>query len=378
MDNLTHTLIGATAAKAFPKKFQKPSVYWAMVIGNNLPDSDFIYSLLPTTTGLDYLVHHRGYTHSVFFSLALAPIGGFIAAKLSRSAFNREVCLFTLLGCWMHMWADWLNNYGVHPFSPFLNQWFYGDSVFIVEPLIWAVLIPCLIFMAARKSAKLFWMGVGAVALGVVWTTGYLDLNLKIFVTLLSLGSAVYHRWTKQARAAFVSFILIVGLFRTSSLMAKNKFSSGHLPKIALDISTTPNPGNPFCWTAWILSENESHFESIKKGLSLWPAIYTNEECSRLSISPESSVPLLLSKQEFHTLYESSCKFQRLMSFVRFPFMKKDDGNRYLAGDLRYAHPGRGNFTQTLIDDVQKNPVCPLHSVPWDSPFLHSIKRNPG
>ncbi|WP_370466973.1 metal-dependent hydrolase, partial [Salmonella enterica] len=43
-------------------------------------------------------------------------------------------CLATLL----HIALDFTNSYGVHPFWPFDNRWYYGDAVFIVEPLFWA------------------------------------------------------------------------------------------------------------------------------------------------------------------------------------------------------------------------------------------------
>ena len=106
MDNLTHTLIGATTAKALPARWRKNSTFWALVIGNNLPDCDFIYSLLPGISGLDYLVHHRGYTHSFFSIFALALPGAWLASKLGRTGFDRQIYLFTLLGCFMHIGAD--------------------------------------------------------------------------------------------------------------------------------------------------------------------------------------------------------------------------------------------------------------------------------
>ncbi len=47
--------------------------------------------------------------------------------------------LFTPL---LHIAMDFTNNYGVHPFWPVDNRWFYGDSVFIIEPLFWAACAP--------------------------------------------------------------------------------------------------------------------------------------------------------------------------------------------------------------------------------------------
>ena len=47
-----------------------------------------------------------------------------------------------LLGTLLHLSMDALNSYGVHLFWPFENRWFYGDSVFIVEPLYWPLQRP--------------------------------------------------------------------------------------------------------------------------------------------------------------------------------------------------------------------------------------------
>ena len=42
----------------------------------------------------------------------------------------------------LHIGMDFMNNYGVHPFWPVDSRWWYGDSVFIIEPLLWAACAP--------------------------------------------------------------------------------------------------------------------------------------------------------------------------------------------------------------------------------------------
>jgi inner membrane protein len=34
---------------------------------------------------------------------------------------------------------DWLNSYGVRLLMPFSNRWFYGDALFIVDPVLYVV-----------------------------------------------------------------------------------------------------------------------------------------------------------------------------------------------------------------------------------------------
>ena len=39
-----------------------------------------------------------------------------------------------------HIVADAWNSYGVHPFWPFDNHWYYGDAINIYEPWLWVIL----------------------------------------------------------------------------------------------------------------------------------------------------------------------------------------------------------------------------------------------
>lgn len=142
MDNITHTLIGAGLARALPAKYQRPEIYWACVIGNNIPDADFLMKLWPSTTALEYLVHHRGYTHTFLLTPVLGLCTAAIARKIAGTIWSRALIFFAILSGFLHIAADAMNNYGVHPLTPFSNRWFYGDAVFIVEPLIWFSLIP--------------------------------------------------------------------------------------------------------------------------------------------------------------------------------------------------------------------------------------------
>ena len=89
MDTLTHTLAGLVlgecaarsqpaAATALSLEQRRPLYITLLTIGSNLPDSDFLYSLI-TGSKLDYLLHHRGHTHTLL-GLLLAALLLFAAA----------------------------------------------------------------------------------------------------------------------------------------------------------------------------------------------------------------------------------------------------------------------------------------------------------
>lgn len=84
MDNLTHTLIGVLASETLarsvaPDPHGMPATtrrnLWVTMaaVGSNLPDSDLLYSYLGDSK-INYLLHHRGHTHTIVGALVLGAI----------------------------------------------------------------------------------------------------------------------------------------------------------------------------------------------------------------------------------------------------------------------------------------------------------------
>ncbi|MCB0360760.1 MAG: metal-dependent hydrolase, partial [Bdellovibrionales bacterium] len=188
MDNITHSLIGIAIAEEAVQyrrhrgenvsKVAQASMWLVSLAANNLPDLDFFYS--PITKGpLGYLLHHRGHTHSLAAILPqvlamLLPIYFYNRWKklgLGRKDFG-YLWLMAGFGIGVHIFLDGLNSYGIHPFWPFQNKWYYDDSVFIVEPWIWVTLIPVLVQLTPWKIPRFFFALIWCVALVLLWITG--------------------------------------------------------------------------------------------------------------------------------------------------------------------------------------------------------------
>lgn len=394
MDNLTHTLIGATVAHSLPKKLRKPEIYWASLIGNNLPDADVLQKLIPGTDELDSLVHHRGYTHSFFIAFALAYVGSMLVALITKPKgkrrVTREIYFFTLLGCFFHIGADFMNSYGVHPFTPFIDQWFYGDSVFIIEPWIWMMLLPMAIALALKTSAKRMWTGFLALGLALIWFVDYVVLPVKMGVTLMAGLSYWVHRTRTSARLAAVALISVIAMFFSVSALVKQEVrATSHAPYA--DIEATPAPGNPFCWGSWSQRAEGGDYVMRLALVTPFPRVLGPEQCgawrvvtptsggARIIDQPDTSnvkilwrVESRLKQKDYQFLYDHSCRFQKLMSFVRFPYLSTLDGKSFIAGDMRYDMRDRKNFTEMQIDDVDatKTTICSGLNAPWMSPFL--------
>lgn len=150
MDNLTHSLAGLALAHAGLRR-KTALATAALVIGANLPDVDGLIYLFGTST--DALAFRRGWTHGLL-AMLLWPLvlsGGLMLwARLRRQPRTdppldlRWLLAVSAIGVWSHPLLDWFNTYGVRLLMPFSERWFYGDTLFIVDPWIWLVLIPVL------------------------------------------------------------------------------------------------------------------------------------------------------------------------------------------------------------------------------------------
>lgn len=159
MDPLCHTLVGWTLARAGLSD-RTPLATTALVLGANAPDVDAITYFTGSS-----LWWRRGWTHGVLalgvWPFAIAAIL-LIGARLSgrRSATRPPPVYATLvwiagLGVLTHPLLDFLNNYGIRWLMPFDDRWFYGDALFIVEPLVWGCLLTGLCASwYARKHAS--------------------------------------------------------------------------------------------------------------------------------------------------------------------------------------------------------------------------------
>jgi inner membrane protein len=127
-----------------------------------------------------------------------------------------------------HLLLDWTNNYGVRPFYPFNPRWYEGSIVFIVEPVMWALLF---------------------LALVVPWLFGLADSEIgarrKPFRgrgwAIFALAGMVVlwcWRWAEQAQAR--------------AMLENVQVVSAPVTRMALE----PYPVNPFRWHAVLETAN--------------------------------------------------------------------------------------------------------------------------
>jgi inner membrane protein len=133
------------------------------------------------------LAFRRGWTHGVI-ALALWPFLLTGAMMLLDGALRRirraslpsgvlpgQVLLLSCVSIWSHPALDTLNTYGVRWLMPFSGRWFYGDTLFIVDPWVWLALglgVALSRLRASTRPARVaLWLAFGyaaAMAVGAV------------------------------------------------------------------------------------------------------------------------------------------------------------------------------------------------------------------
>jgi inner membrane protein len=151
VDNLCHTLVGAALAEAGLKRRTQYG-YAALMISANLADLDvlvFATDTLPVS-------FRRGWTHGIaaqlLLPLALTAVFVVMGRRRRRDGPRGRsstdalpvhagwLLALSYAGMYSHVFLDFLNTYGVRLLTPLDWRWFYGDALFIVDPILWIVL----------------------------------------------------------------------------------------------------------------------------------------------------------------------------------------------------------------------------------------------
>jgi inner membrane protein len=158
LDNVTHTLFGATLARAAFGGLGRGTAT-ALILASNAPDIDIV-----TTAGgaLSYLAWHRGPTHGplgvVGLGLATATLVWAGQRWLDRDRRSEHATYLALagvsiVGVVLHVLMDLPTSYGTRLFSPFNWRWHAIDLMPIVDIYLLIVLATGLVI--GRRSPQL-------------------------------------------------------------------------------------------------------------------------------------------------------------------------------------------------------------------------------
>jgi inner membrane protein len=148
LEPVTHFLTGACMGRAGLNR-KTALATLTLTLAAEAPDLDVIGRFRGPAFAF---AHHRGFTHS-FVGVpidALAVVGFVYLLWRLRGRKTKDpkmpprwgiLFLYACLGGLSHILLDFTNNYGVRPFWPFSEKWYSWDIVFIVEPVMLALLV---------------------------------------------------------------------------------------------------------------------------------------------------------------------------------------------------------------------------------------------
>jgi inner membrane protein len=411
MDNLTHSVVGlgigalidrSLAAEPDPDSMRVRTRMLLTIgcLASNFPDLDLVLTPL-LKPPLGYLLHHRGHTHTLLAAFAEAALLLVLvwllwpaARRLLRgSAVARlGAVLAAGAGLLLHLGMDSLNVYGVNPFWPVDPDWYYGDLVFIVEPVFWiAFAVPLAGMVRSRERRWLLLAPVLLVPLAAL-ALGFLQWGSLAALAVLGLllgwvqrrmdvrhGETRAHRGRAALAAGLACALLFVGV-QALALHQARAIVAAELARIdtgerLLDTALSAYPANPLCWSFVSVARTglgATGSVHLRRGmLSIAPRLSPVSHCPARIAGPalEDAPPQIAWQAEdrqpvaaLRALAAGNCQVNAWMRFARAPSLA--DG---VATDLRWGEPGSRNFS-TLPYQELGGQTCPRPVPGWGYP----------
>jgi len=152
MDTLTHALSGALLARATAPPGLAPRAIPRRVAAGFFacaaPDLDFVIWFLGP---VEYLLHHRGVTHSLLMApLWALPLAWLLARLLREPGGWRALYGVCALALVTHIAGDWITSFGTMILAP-LSDWRAGiGTTFIIDLWFSGIIL-------AGLAASAFW-----------------------------------------------------------------------------------------------------------------------------------------------------------------------------------------------------------------------------
>ena len=408
MENVAHALAGALLAEGViqlrARRGSPPSpreARWlaaGSALANNLPDLDVTYAYAADGP-LGYLLHHRGHTHTLLGGVVLGVVFGVVLVLLARwrkvDLEARWLLGLCSLGPLVHVAMDGWNVYGVHPFWPIDDAWYYGDAVFIFEPLLWAAAMPPLLFATSSRGWRITLGALLVMACVLPWlASAFVPLELRIsFPIVVALLSLVAWRAGPGLRAVIglASFAAVAGGFFAVSSMARSEVQerlARDFPEArTADVALSPWPANALCWSAVAIQVDGGDLVLRRATVSAFPSVFPASDCpspgerstAELAEVDAPSDEALAYRGEARAriarlarLAEESCEAQAMLQFTRAPFLV-DRGVTTVLGDLRFDRDEGLDFAELELDPSA--PRCPPLPAPWLPPLQEILSE---
>jgi len=358
MEPLAHTLAGACLAESGLKRLT-PLASSTLVIAANIPDVDGACYLHGADLAFAF---RRGWTHGVL-AIALLPIVLTAAMLVVDRVLSRRhpgrvrarawpLLGLAALGVLSHPFLDWLNNYGVRLLMPFSDRWFYGDTLFIVDPWLWMILgggamLAWTSHTRGLITAAALWMGTTAAVLmapvvpewaRAVWMAG-------LVIWALARARVAERRRPLVAAAALAAAGVYIAAMYAGSRVAERQVRELARARgwAAEQVAAMPVPAEPLRRSVIVVSAGRYLFVPVDWSVGPAPGIEPTV-FERGAADPAVDAALAA------PFVQGARRWLRFPSYEVLPL--PDGGRRVIIRDARFAIGNRPGFGVIAIVDL--------------------------
>ncbi|TBN04288.1 metal-dependent hydrolase [Hyunsoonleella flava] len=242
MDSLTQIVLGAACGEAvLGKKIGNKALLFG-AIGGTIPDLDVMVGNLLYGNEIDAMLFHRGFMHSIVFSVLAAFLLGWLVHKLydngkrKNTTVQKDWISLFFWSLFTHPILDAFTPYGTQLFAPFSNYRVALNNIAVADPaytLPFLVCIVVLMFFKRTSAKRRMWLkwGIGISSVYLLFTLGnklYVDSifrkslkETEINATRFSTQPAILNNilWYAIAETESSYYVTDYSLFDT-----KNRF----------------------------------------------------------------------------------------------------------------------------------------------------------
>jgi inner membrane protein len=209
MDSLTQIVLGAACGEAaLGKKIGNKALLFG-AIGGTIPDLDVFVGGLLYGNEIDAMLFHRGFMHSILFSVLASFLLGWGVHKLYNTGKRKNtttpkdwIWLF-FLSLFTHPILDAFTPYGTQLFAPFSDYRVAFNNISVADPLYTAPFLICMIvllFFKRNTNKRALWLklGLGMSSTYMLFTIGNKFHIDSVFKTSFKAQGINFDRFSSQ------------------------------------------------------------------------------------------------------------------------------------------------------------------------------------
>jgi inner membrane protein len=310
--------------------------------------------------------------------------------ELDKSDY-RALAGLAAFGSVLHVLMDYGNNYGVHPFWPLHDGWYYGDLIFIIEPWLMIILGGMAIALTSSRVLRALISFFMAALLFLAWSSPMAGVLLAVLISAFAVfwlawmwHAPARRRWVGGAVACSVLTLCLLTTRYQARASVREVLERGADLSLS-SLSSAPSPGNPLCWSVLAVQHSGDRYvvrQALASGL---PGLFDVGRCSwnlepqsaelrsaenpdpvasagRIAWGPEFRAPL----HQLLQMQREDCVAAAFLRFARIPFWAHDGRRATLIGDLRYDRSRAIDFAEL---ELGPGTPCPRHVPPWLPPL---------